>query len=84
MQIIRCEQLNKIYASGEARVHAVRDVTISLALRIGSTIYLVRSPAVSSSALRLHAHWRTSPPSCWRMSRPVIWTARPDARCSPC
>ena len=29
MQIIRCEQLNKIYASGEARVHAVRDVTIS-------------------------------------------------------
>ncbi|MCD8356537.1 MAG: ABC transporter ATP-binding protein [Clostridia bacterium] len=28
MEIIRCEQLNKIYASGEARVHAVRDVTI--------------------------------------------------------
>lgn len=28
MKIIRCEQLNKIYASGEARVHAVRDVTV--------------------------------------------------------
>ncbi|MDO5784138.1 MAG: ABC transporter ATP-binding protein [Eubacteriales bacterium] len=28
MEIIRCEQLNKMYASGEARVHAVRDVTI--------------------------------------------------------
>lgn len=28
MEIIRCEQLNKIYASGEARVHAVRDITI--------------------------------------------------------
>lgn len=51
MKILSCEQLNKFYASGEARVHAVRDV--NLEFKMGEFCALT-GPSGSGKSTLLH------------------------------
>ena len=43
-----------------------------------------RCPAASGSGSRSPARWPTSRWSCWPMSRPATWTARPPWTCCGC